>query len=99
MVTITPYYLFSYSLNKPDATAKITNTTNPMLPISIEYDLSTENVKASLLGLALTWKSSKSVSLSLSLGGWIRNETSWYNKTFLNGLQMKSAIVVVSFCH
>ena len=97
--TITPYYLFSYSLNKPEATAKITNSTNPMLPIIIKYDLSTDNVKASMVGLALTWKSSKSVSLSLSLGGWIRNETSWYNKTFLNGLQMKSAILVVSFCN
>lgn len=97
MFRITPYYLFSYNLNKPEATATITNTTNPMLPVSFEYDLSTNNVKASMVGLALTWLSSKSVSLSLSLGGWLRNETSWYNKTFLNGLQMKSAVVVVSF--
>ncbi|MEW6527587.1 MAG: hypothetical protein AB1444_13110 [Spirochaetota bacterium] len=92
---ITPYYLVSYSLNKPEATAKIT-TTVPF-PISENYDVPTKNVKASMVGLALTWLSSKSVSLSLSLGGWIRNEMSWYNKTFLNGLQMKSAVLVVSF--
>lgn len=92
---ITPYYLVSYSLNKPDATAKIT-TTAPF-PITANYDVPANNIKASMVGMALTWLSSKSVSLSLSLGGWLRNETSWYNKTFLNGLQMKSAVLVVSF--
>ncbi len=97
MFKITPYYLFSYSLNEPDATAKIVNTTIPLLPVSFEYDLHTDNVKASMIGLTLTWLSSKSLSLSLSVGGWIRNETSWYNETFLNGLQMKSAVLVVSF--
>ncbi len=92
---ITPYYLFSYSLNEPDASAKIT-TTVPF-NISTSYELSTSHVKSSMAGLALTWLSSKSVSLSLSLGGWIRNETSWYNKKFLDGLQIKSAVLVVSF--
>ncbi len=94
MFKITPYYLLSYSLNEPDATAKITNT---MLPVPIEYNISTDNVRVSMVGLTLTLLTSKSVALSISLGGWIRNETSWYNKTFLNGLQMKSAIVVISF--
>jgi hypothetical protein len=92
---ITPYYLVSYSLKKPEATAKIT-TTVPFT-MTANYDVPTKNVKASMVGLALTWLSSKSISLSLSLGGWIRNETPWYNKTFLNGLQMKSAVLVVSF--
>ncbi|HQG43449.1 MAG TPA: hypothetical protein PLE64_12135 [Spirochaetota bacterium] len=96
MFKITPYYLFSYSLNEPDATAKIVNTI-PLLPDSFEYDLQTDNVKASMIGLSLTWLSSKSLSLSLSVGGWIRNETSRYNETFLNGLQMKSTVLVVSF--
>lgn len=97
MFKITPYYLFSYSINEPYASAKIVDTSNPFFPISTEYDLSTNNVNTSMVGLSLTWLGTKLVSVSLSLGGWMRNETSWYNETFLNGLQMKSAILVVSF--
>lgn len=100
---ITPYYLYMRSFNKPEANANITFTTTTTFPItmtqpeSFTESLDTEKVNASMIGLSVTLVSTKNLSFSASVGGYITSETGWYNKKFLNGLQMKSIVLAVTY--
>ncbi|MBN2040058.1 MAG: autotransporter outer membrane beta-barrel domain-containing protein [Spirochaetes bacterium] len=100
---ITPYYLYMKSFNKPEADADIDVTTSVTLPTSITdtesstESLATEYINASMIGLSATLVSTNNLSFSASVGGYITSETGWYNEKFLNGLQMKSIVLAVTY--
>ena len=100
---ITPYYLYMRSFNKPEAEADIEATASVTFPIPTTYtdsateSLETENLNASMIGLTATLASSSNLSFSVSIGGYITSETGWYNEKFLNGLQMKSIVLGVTY--
>ncbi len=95
---ITPYYLYIRSLNKPEADADMTFT--PPFPFSATTateSLDTESINASMVGLSVTLVTTKNLSFSASIGGYITSETGWYNEKFLNGLEMKSIVFAVTY--
>jgi hypothetical protein len=98
-VKITPYYLYIRSFNKPEADAEIIFTSSlPFPPSETQTEsLNTENLNASMLGLSATLLSTSNISFSVSIGGYITSETGWYNEKFLNGLQMKSIVLAVTY--
>jgi hypothetical protein len=95
---VTPYYLYLRSFNKPEADADITFTTS-LLPTTTTgtESLECENLNASMIGLSVTLISTKNLSFSASIGGYLSSETGWYNEKFLNGLQMKSILLAVTY--
>jgi hypothetical protein len=96
---VTPYYLYMRSFNKPHADADITFTTSFPTTTTTKHteSLDTENLNSSMIGLSATMISSKNISVSASIGGYITSETSWYNEKFLNGLKMKSIVIAVTY--
>ena len=95
MFKLTPYYLYSMSFNKPEITAKASMT----VPFSYtaSQTMTMDRVNTRMAGLALTWMTTDAFSVSISLGGWLTSATGWYNEKFLNGLEMKSIVVALSY--
>ncbi len=50
-----------------------------------------------LPGLKFTWESQNSISLSISINGFISNTINWYNDYFIEGLKYKYASITVSY--
>jgi len=94
-IRITPYFLYMLSFNKPELNNKTTITSGSSL--SHESKTKGEQVSAGMLGLCLTLLSEKNYSVSVSLGGLITSSSGYYNKKFLNGLEMKSAVAALTW--
>jgi hypothetical protein len=95
MFKLTPYYLYSISFNKPEITAKA--STSVPFPYTKSQTMTMDRVNAGMAGLALTWMTTDAFSVSVSLGGWLTSQTGWYNEKFLDGLEMKSIVVALSY--
>ncbi len=91
----TPYFLYTFSFNSAESEAR--TELRGTISQRDEHSLGTSPFRKGMIGFAFTWKSSRSLSFSVSAGGWIRDAGSWYNDEFLNGLEMKSAVVAVSY--
>ncbi|MFW5770054.1 MAG: outer membrane protein [Spirochaetota bacterium] len=94
MFKVTPYYLYSRSFNKPEINAKVD------LPFpfgTVSQTMKMDPVSVGMAGLALTWMTTDAFSISISMGGWLTSASSWYNDRFLNGLEMKSVVVALSY--
>ncbi len=96
---ITPYYIYMRSFNKPEADARIKISTSSPFPLTTGYSesLEVENLSGSMIGLSATLSSSRNLSFSLSIGGYLTSETGWYNEKFLNGLKMRSVVLAVTY--
>jgi len=98
LVRITPYLLMLWNINKPDLTAEArARLSFPAGTAKRTYDLELESVKAQMLGLNITYISSDSFSVSLSAGGLLTSSTGCYNEKFLDGLNMMSIVLAVSY--
>lgn len=94
MFKITPYYLYSRSFNKPEITA----TVDLPFPLgTVSQTMKMDPVSAGMAGLALTWMTTDAFSISISMGGWLTSASGWYNDKFLDGLEMKSVVVALSY--
>lgn len=98
MFRITPYFLMIRSLNKPEITAEVTQENPFPLPaLSEDIDLELDPVQAGMLGLSLTFLGGSSWSISVSVGGYLASSSGYYNDIFLDGLEMKSVVLVFSY--
>jgi len=92
---ITPYFLYSRSLNKPEMKAIVKGTLP--FPYSYKETIEMDPVNASMVGFCLTFISTKRFSLSISAGGLLSSSSGFYNDAFLDGLRMKSVVLAVSY--
>jgi len=97
MFKLTPYYLYSISFNKPEITGTAQNTTFIPPFDKASQTMTMDTVSAGMAGLALTWMTTDAFSISVSVGGWLASSTGWYNDKYLNGLEMKSVVVALSY--
>jgi len=96
MFKVTPYYLYSRSFNKPEVEATVDTPLPPPFN-NVSQTMKMDPVSAGMAGLALTWMTTDSFSISISMGGWLTSASKWYNDKFLNGLEMKSVVVALSY--
>jgi len=96
MFKLTPYYLYSISFNKPEIEATVDTPLAPPFN-TVTQTMTMDRVNAGMAGLALTWMTTDAFSVSVSLGGWLTSQTGWYNEKFLDGLEMKSIVVALSY--
>ena len=94
---VTPYYLLLWNLNAPELTAKASAGTNAFTSLKGEYKLKIKETRASMFGLCLTYINSDSLSVSISAGGLIGSATGYYNKKFLDGLEMISIVAALTY--
>jgi hypothetical protein len=96
-VRLTPYFLYLYSFNSADITARAAQTGPLPGTISQDFDLSLGRINAKMIGLTITLLSKRSWSISASAGGILTSSTGWYNEHFLDGLKMKSFVIAASY--
>lgn len=96
---ITPYFLYYRSINKPELTARVKAASSlPLSPdVSEDYNFNIDEINASMFGLTFTYISSDSLSFSLSAGGLISSGSGFYNEKFLDGLEMTSIVIVITY--
>jgi len=91
---ITPYFLFIQSFNHPELEADLTF---PLPPGSATQTVSMKTITAGMLGLNCSIIPSDSFSVNFSLGGLFTSGTRFYNRVFLDGLEMLSIVVSVTY--
>ncbi len=88
-IKITPYYLFLVGFNRP-----VIGVSAGSLPAqSIKMD----TVIAGMLGVAISFVPTKALSISLSVGGLLTSSSQFYNRLFLDGTEMFSLVVAVTY--
>jgi len=92
---ITPYFLFSRSLNRPELNARISNTLP--FPMVTRQSIAMDPISAAMPGLCITLISSKSLSARLSVGGVLSSSSGFYNDKVLDGLRMQSVVLAVTY--
>ncbi len=93
-VRITPYFLYSRSLNRPELNARVSDT---FIPLTAEQSITMDPISAAMPGLCITLISSKSLLVSLSLGGILSSSSGYYNDEVLDGLRMQSIVLAVTY--
>ncbi|MCP4133800.1 MAG: autotransporter outer membrane beta-barrel domain-containing protein [bacterium] len=95
---LTPYLLFMRSFNQPELTGTITSSGGVLpLPVTAEQSITIDYVNACMFGLNISGAITSAFSVSVSVGGLLSSSTSFYNKTFLNGLKMTSIVVALTY--
>ncbi len=97
LLRVTPYFLFLRSMNKPELIAESKAQVSILGQVTGEYTLNISNINGSMIGLNLTLLSSDALSFSISAGGLISSGSSYYNEKFLDGLEMMSIVLAVSY--
>lgn len=92
---ITPYFLYSRSLNRPELNARISNTLP--FPMVFRQSIAMDPISAAMPGLCITLISSRSLSVSLSVGGILSSSSGFYNDEVLDGLRMQSVVLAVTY--
>lgn len=90
---ITPYFLFIQSFNKPELEADLIVGGFPIPGQTV----SMKAITAGMLGLNCSIIPSDSFSVNFSLGGLFSSGTRFYNRVFLDGLEMLSIVVSVTY--
>lgn len=91
---VTPYFLFMMSFNRPEMESSAVITP---IPGKQTAAFKTGKIMAGMLGLSISYLAGDSLSLSLSAGGLLTSSTGFYNKTFLDGLDMMSIVMAISY--
>ncbi len=96
IVKITPYYLFTMTMNEADADAEVRGTVLT-LPYSGKENITYGKIRASMIGLNIELYSEKNISLGLSVGGYLSSITPFIRDDLHNGLDIKSVVFVISY--
>ncbi|MBN1498770.1 MAG: autotransporter outer membrane beta-barrel domain-containing protein [Spirochaetes bacterium] len=91
--SITPYFLYMHALNNAGAEVKLNLV--PAGTVSRNFDA--VRYSGGMPGINIGYSVSPGFSFSLSAGGMLTSSTSFYNKTFLDGLKMKSLILAFTY--
>ncbi len=91
---ITPYYLFSTSFNESEFDAEIENSLNNSIT---EEKIEPGKVTTSMLGLNISYDTTKSLSFSLSIGGLLTSQFDSYTENYQDGLIINTIVFVISY--
>lgn len=93
-IRVTPYYLFMVGFNRPVIDVSATN--NLGLPQQVQ-SVKMDTIIAGMLGVAISFVPTKALSISLSVGGLLTSSSQFYNRLFLDGTEMFSLVVAVTY--
>ncbi len=90
-IKVTPYYLLMVGLNRPTIRADITGA------VDLTNKVKMDSIAASMLGLSISFMPTSSISVSMSIGGLLTSSTQFYNRIFLDGMEMFSLVMAVTY--
>jgi len=93
---ITPYYLYLQNFNSAEMKSDIT-LNNAGLPLSNQYKFDVDPVSAGMFGLNIKFESRSGYSVSVALGSMISALTGYGSEASANGVEMKSAVLILSY--